>query len=81
MAAWVCHLPLAVARWLTSPRGAPRSPCGKLLPGCIGHLGDGEVRLDATAVDSLRQCGALSRVDGADVLVIGGHRYPVVPDC
>lgn len=80
MTAWVCHLPVAVARWLVSPRGAPRGLRGELLLAHTVHLGGGEVVLDARAVEGLRGCGQVARVDGADVLVIGGRRYPVVPD-
>lgn len=79
-AAWVVRVSEAEARWLASPGGAPRDGYGNLMPGCIRHLGGGEVRLDARAVEGLRACGQVAREDGADVLVIGERRYPVVPD-
>lgn len=69
--AWVVYLPESEARRLASPEGAPRDGSGKLLPGCISHLGSGEVR----------RCGRITGGAGAEMLVAGEGRYPVLPDC
>lgn len=78
--AWVVRVSEAEARWLASPGGAPRDSYGNLLPGCIRHLGGGEVRMDPAALASLRQQGRVVWEAGGEALVIEQRTYPVVPD-